>query len=277
MRTAKPLPPIGQPAAWMIVLVAALVLTALNLASPTAASAAGPAADRRRSGAEFMSDSTQAMQRDDALNPAFLWVKDGQALWQAVPGADAKSCAGCHGEGNRSMQGVAARYPAYNATLQRPVNLAAQINICREQHQHRKPWQAESAELLSLESYIALQSRTMPITPPNDTRLDAYRERGRQRFLQRMGQLDLSCAQCHTERAGLRLGSSTIPQGHPEGYPLYRLEWQGVGSLERRLRNCMSGVRAEGFSYGAVELVELELYLAARARGMSMEAPAVRP
>ena len=58
-----------------------------------------------------------------------------------------------------------------------------------------------------------------------------------------------------------------IPQGHPTGYPIYRLEWQGLGSLQRRLRNCMSGVRAEPFAYGAIELVELELYLhAARAR-----------
>lgn len=68
-----------------------------------------------------------------------------------------------------------------------------------------------------------------------------------------------------------------IPQAHPTGYPIYRLEWQGLGSLQRRLRNCMTGVRAEPFAYGAQEMVELELYLAARARGMASEAPPVRP
>jgi hypothetical protein len=37
------------------------------------------------------------------------------------------------------------------------------------------------------------------------------------------------------------------------------------------------GIRAEPYDYGAPELVDLELYLMWRARGMTMEAPAVRP
>jgi sulfur-oxidizing protein SoxA len=101
--------------------------------------------------------------------------------------------------------------------------------------------------------------------------------RGQQRYLQRMGQLNLSCAQCHDQRWGQRLGGSIIPQSHPTGYPLYRLEWQGVGSLQRRLRNCMNGVRAEPYALGSQELVELELYLAAQARGMALETPGIRP
>jgi sulfur-oxidizing protein SoxA len=36
-------------------------------------------------------------------------------------------------------------------------------------------------------------------------------------------------------------------------------------------------MRAEPYDYGAPELVDLELYLMWRARGMPMEAPAVRP
>jgi sulfur-oxidizing protein SoxA len=36
-------------------------------------------------------------------------------------------------------------------------------------------------------------------------------------------------------------------------------------------------VRAEPWPYGAPELVALELYLAARAGGMRIETPAVRP
>jgi sulfur-oxidizing protein SoxA len=87
----------------------------------------------------------------------------------------------------------------------------------------------------------------------------------------------LSCAQCHDANAGNKLGSSVIPQAHPMGYPVYRLEWQAMGSLQRRLRNCMNGVRAEPFAYGANELVELELYLNARAKGMPSETPGVRP
>lgn len=270
----------ASPAAAAVAPTPALSARSAPSALPAPAAPAAPSAtsapDSRRSGASYMSASTQAMQRDDTLNPGMLWVKDGEALWQAKP-PQSQSCFGCHGAAERSMRGVAARYPAFDEPLKRPLDLGARINQCRQVHQKSPPWKAESAELLGLESYLALQSRGLPIAPPADPRLDAYRERGAQRFFQRMGQLDLSCAQCHDQNAGGRLGSAPIPQAHPGGYPVYRLEWQGVGSLERRLRNCMSGVRAESFATGSVELVELELYLAARARGMPVEAPAVRP
>jgi sulfur-oxidizing protein SoxA len=45
----------------------------------------------------------------------------------------------------------------------------------------------------------------------------------------------------------------------------------------RRLRNCLVGVRAEAYPYGAPEYVDLELYLMSRAAGMPVETPAVRP
>jgi L-cysteine S-thiosulfotransferase len=47
--------------------------------------------------------------------------------------------------------------------------------------------------------------------------------------------------------------------------------------LQRRLRNCLFGMRAETYALGAPEYVDLELYLMWRARGMKLETPAVRP
>ena len=235
------------------------------------------AADERKSGTHFMGASTQTMQRDDTQNPAMLWVGDGEALWQAKSGDSGKSCVSCHGDAKISMRGVAARFPAFDTHRQLPINLGQRINQCRAGKQQLPAWRAESRELLAMESYVALQSRGMPVAPPRDTRLKAPTERGKQLFNQRIGQLNLSCAQCHDANWGKRLAGSTIPQGHASAYPIYRLEWQDMGSLQRRLRNCMSGVRAEVPPYGALELVELELYLAARARGMAMESPGVRP
>jgi L-cysteine S-thiosulfotransferase len=175
------------------------------------------------------------------------------------------------------MQGVAARYPAWDAVLARPVNLGTRINLCRERHQAQRPLPSEHAELLALEGFVGMQSRGLPIAVPADARLQPSLARGESLYRQRIGQLELSCAQCHDERAGGKLGSAVIPQGHPTGYPIYRLEWQGMGSLGRRLRGCMTGVRAEPFASGSVEMAELELYLASRAMGMKLETPAVRP
>jgi len=218
-------------------------------------------ADDRRSGYEFMSRETQAMQDDDTSNPAMLWVLDGEALWKR----GTPSCSSCHAD----MKGVAARYPSANSG--RLVNLEQRINLCRTEKQHAAPFPYESKELLSLTAYIAQQSRGYPIAVQADA------SAGRALYERRQGQLNMSCAQCHDQYAGRKLAGSTIPQAHPTGYPVYRLEWQTLGSLERRLRNCLAGIRAEPYNYGAPEMVELELYLMTRARGMKMDAPGVRP
>ena len=139
------------------------------------------------------------------------------------------------------------------------------------------PLPPESEEMLGLEAYVAYQSRGMPLAPSTAKELDAPRERGRQQYDQRIGQLNLSCALCHDKLPGHLLAGAAIPQGHVNGYPTYRLEWQGMGSLQRRIRNCLSGVRAEPPPFNSTEMVELELYLAARSAGLPLETPAVRP
>ena len=236
------------------------------------------ATDPRRSGTDAMSPALQQMQRDDSQNPGMLWVADGETAWQArPPGTAAPSCAGCHGAAADSMRGVAVRYPAWDERLGRPITLQQRIEQCRTRHQLQPALALETEPLLRLETYVAHQSRGLALAPSADPRLTDWRARGEVLFRQRIGQLNLSCSQCHDQRAGERLGGAPIPQAHPTGYPLYRLEWQAVGSLQRRLRNCSSGVRAEPFGYGSEAAVQLELYLAERARGMPLETPAIRP
>lgn len=242
-----------------------------------AATADGSTAPERRSGYAFMSRETRAMQDDDAANPGILWVLDGEALWTSKAGAAGRACFDCHGDARASMKGVAARYPAYDAARARPVNLEQRINLCRTGPQQAPPLAYESKALLALTAYVGRQSRGLPIAIAIDERTRPFLEAGREAFHRRQGQLNLSCAQCHDDNWDRRLAGNAITQAHPSGYPLYRLEWQGVGSLERRLRNCLVGTRAQAYDYGAPELVDLELYLMWRARGMKMEAPAVRP
>lgn len=81
---------------------------------------------------------------------------------------------------------------------------------------------------------------------------------------------------CHDHNWGKRLRAERISQGQPNGFPAYRLEWQTMGSLHRRLRACFQGVRAEPFVSGSPEFVALEFYLAARAKALPIETPAVR-
>jgi sulfur-oxidizing protein SoxA len=255
----------------------ALTVSAAAALVGTLAAAGEIPQGERRSGLEFMSHETQTMQRDDTLNPGMLWVLEGAALWSRKAGAADRSCADCHGDAAGSMRGVAVRYPAYDEREARPVDLQGRVNACRSRHQEAPPFAAETQELLGLVAYVANQSRGLAITPAEDPRLTPFREHGRTLFNERIGQLHFSCAQCHDDNWGERLGGSVIPQAHPTGYPIYRLEWQALGSLQRRLRNCMIGVRAEPPAYGAQDYVDLELFLMERARGLPVETPAVRP
>ena len=249
--------------------------------------------DPRHSGLDDMSPALQALQRDDSLNPALLWVQDGAVLWRSATGGAGKSCADCHGDPAKTLPGVAARYPAWSTpvnagaganadatadpTAGQPLNLAGRINTCRQRHQQAAPLATEHADLLALTAYLGLQSRGLPVAPPTDARLTPLRAQGQALWGQRLGQLNLACSHCHDQRAGARLGGAAIPQGHATGYPSYRLEWQGLGSLQRRLRGCVVGVRAEPFAPDAPEWLALEAWLAQRAAGLLVETPAVRP
>ncbi|MSP01701.1 MAG: sulfur oxidation c-type cytochrome SoxA [Acetobacteraceae bacterium] len=223
-------------------------------------------ASDRRSGYDDASPETRAMQDDDAANPAFLWVKQGEALWSG-------GCANCHGDVSL-MRGVAARYPAFDLKRDRLMTVEQRINLCRTDHMAAPAYAWDDDRLLALSALVGLQSRGMPLAArPREP----FMSEGAALFRERMGQLNMSCAQCHEERAGQRLAGSTIPEGHPNGYPEYRLEWQGMGSLYRRLRNCLNGVRAEVFTPDSREAASLALFLTVRANGMIVETPAVRP
>lgn len=224
------------------------------------------------SGSSFLTAETQALQADDFANPGFLWVDRGAALF-SEPTDNAPACVACH---ESALPGVAATYPAFDEETNRVLNLEGRINQCRVKHQNASELAYESDPLLSLTAYVAYQSRGVPVSvDPSGPSRDAY-EAGQQYFQTRRGQFNLSCQQCHTENWGKRLRGDTLSQGHGNGFPAYRLEWQAMGSLHRRLRDCDTGVRAEPLPYGDPLYIAVELYLAARSNELPLESPAIR-
>ena len=91
-----------------------------------------------------MTPDTQAMQDDDTANPGMLWVLDGEALWKRKAGG-AENPAPTATTTPRSMKGVAARYPAFDEALGRPVDLEQRINLCRTNHQQASPLPTKAA------------------------------------------------------------------------------------------------------------------------------------
>jgi len=251
---------------------AALCLLVSAVAMPGMAQQAA----RPKSGIEYAGADVRALQADDFANSGMLWVTRGETLWNSVAGRNGKSCASCHQDAPASMKGVAARYPRLDTVSGKIINIEGRINNCREHNQAAGPLRYESKELLALTAYVAHQSRGMPLAVTVDAGTRPYFERGRDIYYRRQGQMNLACTHCHEQNAGRKLLAETVSEGHGNAYPAYRLEWQSVGSLHRRLRTCYYGVRAVMPAFGSGELLDLEFFLARRATGLTVETPGVR-
>ena len=229
-----------------------------------------------KSGLHFAGQDVQALQADEFANPAQLWLSQGAQAWRLPSAANGKSCASCHGEDVGKMKGVATRYPAIDVASGRLFNLEDRINQCTTRHQQAPALAPESDALLGLSLLVTQASKGMPLQVDIGGAARAHWQTGSALFTQRQGQMNLSCAQCHDQNFGQRLYTDPLSQGQPNGYPVFRLEWQKPGSLERRLRSCYSGIRAETPPWGAVEMRQLALYLTWRGEGLPIEVPAVR-
>lgn len=265
----------------MVIAVLRLGVLALScslLGVPPVASAQGlryHSADRR-SGYTYLGADNQRLQDDDFANPGLLWVERGRALWQQPTGAVGMACSHCHGEAAVSMRGVRPQYPRFSPEHGRLLNLEQQINHCRTTHMQAPAHDYESADLLSLTTFIARQSYGLPIDVDIDGPAAAFFAEGRAFYAQRRGQLDLACTHCHDHAAGQRLRGDVISQGQSNGFPVYRHTWQTLGSAHRMFAWCTTAVRATPLPLGADAYVNLELFLAWRGRGLSVETPAVR-
>ncbi len=232
--------------------------------------------DGRRSGYTYLSEENQRLQEDDFANPGLLWVERGRELWHQADGAAARSCASCHGDAAESMRGVRARYPRFDPSRGKLINLEQQINRCREARLQATPYPYESEPLLALTTFVSVQSRGLPIDVSIDGPARSFFEAGKEFFYRRRGQLDLACAHCHEHYAGQRLRGDILSQGQINGFPLYRFTWQTLGSTHRMFEWCNVSVRAEPYPLGSDVYVNLELFMAWRGRGLPVETPAIR-
>jgi len=230
----------------------------------------------RRSGYTYLSEENQQLQDDDFANPGLLWVERGRELWQQIDGTAGTSCTRCHGDAATSMRGVRPRYPRFDPQSGKLMNLEQQINRCRAEHMHTSSYPYESEALLALTTFVAFQSRGLPIDVRIDGPAQPFFAAGQALYAQRRGQLDLACIHCHDLYAGQRLRGDVISQGQINGFPIYRHTWQTLGSTHRMFAWCNTSVRSEPYPLGSDDYVNLELFVAWRGRGLPVETPAVR-
>ena len=227
------------------------------------------------SGWVFRSDETQSLQMDDFENPGMIFVDDAIEAWNTVEGSEGNSCASCHGD-PESRAGVRAVYPKWNDAAEEVRTIAMQVNGCRTEQMGADEWKYDGGDMLNMEALLASVSRGMPVDVAIDGPVQAMWEMGRDLYYTRTGQLDLSCANCHEDNYGNNIRADHLSQGQINGFPTYRLKNAKLNGVQSRFRGCIRDTRAETYAVGSDEFIALELYVASRGNGLSVEGPSVR-
>jgi len=227
------------------------------------------------SGWHFRSDETQQLEMDDFDNPGMIFVDQARDMWTEVDGSEGKSCASCHGE-PEAMAGVKAVYPKWNEAAGEVRTLQMQMNDCRENRMGAEPWKVDAGSAVNMEGLLASVSRGMPVNVAIDVPVKETWEKGKELYYTRTGILDLSCASCHEENYGNYIRADHLSQGQINGFPAYRLKNAKLNGVHSRFKGCVRDTRAETYSPGSPEFIALELYVASRGNGLSVEGPSVR-
>ena len=231
--------------------------------------------DEVMSGWLFRGTETRAMQADDFDNPGMIFVEQAEDVWNTADGSEGKSCADCHGASS-DMSEVRPTFPKWNDAAEKVFTLEMQINDCRENRMGAEKWKYTGGDIVNMTALLASVSRGKPVNVAIDGPAQSTWEDGKELYYTRTGQLELSCANCHEDSYGKMIRADHLSQGQINGFPTYRLKNTKLNSAHARFKGCVRDTRAETYSPGSPEFVALELYVASRGNGLSVEGPSVR-
>lgn len=247
----------------------------IEMVTETAAPAHADGLSTIYSGWRFRSDETQAMQMDDFDNPGMIFVEAAAEAWETVDGTEGKSCSSCHND-VENLRGVRAVYPKWNETAGEVRTIEMQVNDCRENQMGAEKLKYTGGDMAAMVGLISSVSRGMPVDVAIDGPAQSTWEQGKELYYTRTGQLELSCANCHEDSYGMMIRADHLSQGQINGFPTYRLKNTKLNTVHARFKGCVRDTRAETFAPGSAEFVALELYVASRGNGLSVEGPSVR-
>jgi sulfur-oxidizing protein SoxA len=176
--------------------------------------------------------------------------------------------------------GIRQNYPYFDEKSGQVITLELALNQCRQAN-GEEPFSYVKDEMASLTAYMAFTSRGKPfdIRIPNDPRALVAYENGEKYFYSRRGQLNFSCASCHVQNAGQHIRTEVLAPalGLLNAMPIYRSEWNGMGTISRRFVTCNSQVRGVPIEPQDENYRDVEYYLSYMANGLPISGPGARP
>ena len=202
------------------------------------------------------------------------FVERGQELFE-TPFANGKTYADCFQNGGI---GIRQNYPYFDTERKEVITLELAINRCREANgEEALKW--ETGAIAEISGYMAFTSRGNPlnIEVPNADALAAY-EAGKKFYYAKKGYLNNSCATCHVQGAGMRARSETMHPalGESTNFPTFRLKWDHLGTLHKRIRGCHRDQGARSFKAQSPQYRNLEYFITYMANGLQVNGPSVR-
>ena len=273
----------------------AITATAVALLAGLPLAAQATPADDLKAFREHFMKRFPGVPLEEYKNGVYAVNADARSSWEAIeefppyedelmkgeelfntPFANGKTYASCFPNGGK---GIRQNYPYFDAASGQVKTLEQEINECRTKN-GEKPLGWKKGAIAEISAYMASTSngKKLNVKIANDPRAMAAYERGKQHFYAKRGQLNLSCANCHYDNAGNMVRADTLSPalGHPTHFPVYRLKWNGLGTMHRRYGGCNKQVRAKPFKAQSDEYKALEYFHTYMSNGISVNAPSSR-
>ncbi|MFQ5995838.1 MAG: sulfur oxidation c-type cytochrome SoxA [Acidiferrobacterales bacterium] len=205
------------------------------------------------------------------LPPYEFALEEGEKFW------DENDLGNCFKNGGRN---IAQHYPYWDERSEMVRTIELDINECLKRNDKPPLDDLKKGAMAQVVAYMKSLSRgqRVKIAIPSPEARDAYEE-GRRFYWAKRGQLNLSCADCHVNNAGKLYAGEVLSAGlgHGVGYPAYRAEWGGLGTLHWRYASCNAQVGAAPFKAQSRQYRHLQYYATFLQQGLPLTAPSQRP
>ena len=175
---------------------------------------------------------------------------------------------------------IAGDYPFFDEKASEVVTISSAINDCLALN-GEKVWKMKKGKIAKLEAYFSFASmeanKKVDIKINSQEAADAY-ERGKKEYYAQRGYLKLSCATCHVQGAGQRVRAEKMSPllGQTTHFPVFRLKWDSLGTLERRMAGCNKDQGENPHKANSAWMKELLYFMAYMSNGMAIDGPDVR-
>jgi sulfur-oxidizing protein SoxA len=207
-------------------------------------------------------------------------VDAGKVIWE-TPFKNGKTYADCMGD----IKSIRTKYPYYDAEKDTIVTAEGALNACKTEgdgegfvNKDGKPL-LNKGKIAQLMAYVAMENRgsKINVATPEGKAMEWY-DKGKNFYYAKRGQLNMSCADCHTNNAGKYIRADLLSSalGHVTHWPVYRSAWGETRTLHDRFAGCNTMVRAASFKDQGDEYKALEYFLTYMSNGQEWNGPGSR-